>query len=63
MAVSSQSTRPPSVTVYGVDPQVWADFRAWCVSRRLTTGEQVERALLAYMSAPRPEIVTPISED
>lgn len=62
MAVSTP--RPPSITVYGVDAQVWADFRAFCISRRLNTGDQVELALRAHMAAsPRPETIARDSQE
>ena len=53
MAVSNPARSNPT-TVYGVDPTVWRRFRAWCVERNLSTGEQVTAALLAHLqSAPQ----------
>lgn len=57
MAVSSPKSGVTSV--YGIDQQVWRRFRAWCVERGLSTGEQVTAALEAFMESAKTSPSTP----
>lgn len=54
MALSTTERKP--TTIYGIDPELWVEFRAWCVARRRVTGDEVNRALRLVMAAPESSV-------
>ena len=66
MALSTHPRQPARgniTSVYGLDPETWRAFRAWCISNGVPTARELNAALLAHMRADRPAAPPPDSED